>query len=108
PLSHLMDTVAVVGFVYAMSPAQFSLSAGLAVKVRSPLVIPAVPVQPESLPVALSVWVSLVVGDNGGVTVSVPVNVVQVSEPPAGVDDEDDGADVVDPDPALLFLDEDP
>ena len=107
PLSHLMVTVEVVGFVYAMSSEQFSLSAGLAVKVRSPLVIPAVPVQPESLPVALSVWVSLVVGDSGGVTVSVPVNVVQVSEPPAGVDD-DDGADVVDPDPALLFLDEDP
>jgi hypothetical protein len=107
PLSHLMDTVAVVGFVYAMSPAQFSLSAGLALKVRSPLVMPGVPVQPVSLPVAVSVWVSLVVGDSGGVTVSVPVKPVQVNEPVAGVDDEDDGADVVDPDPALL-LDEDP
>src|SRR5438445_12987775 len=87
-----------------MSSAQFSFSASLASSVRSPLVSPGVPVQPESVPVTLILCASLTVGDTGGVNVSFPAKVVQVN---ALVAVEGAEVDVVDPAPAEL-LDEDP
>jgi hypothetical protein len=48
-------------------------------KLSSPLVIPGVPVQPESVPFAESVWVAVTVGEIGGDKVSVPANFVQVN-----------------------------
>jgi hypothetical protein len=98
PLFHLTDTLAVPGFVYAMTCAQFSFSDSSARKVKSPPVIPGVPVQPERVPSAASVWATLTVGDTGGVSVSVPAKVVHVNTVAAVVDEVDvaDGADVVD------------
>jgi hypothetical protein len=97
PLFHLTDPLAVPGFEYEMSCPQFSLSVSLASTVRTPLVIPGVPVQPESVPFAVRVWATLTVGDTGGDNVSVPVSDVHVNAvaAPSGnvVGDE---ADVVD------------
>ena len=97
PLFHLTDPLAVPGFEYAMSCPQFSLSASLASTVRTPLVIPAVPMQPESVPFAMRVWATLTVGDTGGDNVSVPASDVHVNTvaalPGDVVGDEADVAD---------------
>src|SRR5207248_1320252 len=79
---------------------QFSLSASLAESVRSPLVIPGVPVQPESVPVTLMSCASLTVGATGGDNVSFPVKVVQAN---ALFNVPGDEADVLDPAPAALL-----
>ena len=86
PSFHFTETFAVLGFVYEMSCEQFSASVFSALNVNSPLVIPGVPVQPESVPVAVSVWGSLTVGDTGGDNVSFPANAVHVNpvDPPDG------------------------
>ncbi len=107
PLFHLTDPLAVPGFEYAMSCPQFSLSVSLASTVSNPLVIPGVPVQPESVPFAMRVWATLTVGDTGGDNVRVPASDVQVStvaEPPGDV--VADEADVVDPAGAELLDEE--
>jgi hypothetical protein len=99
PLFHVIDTLAVPGFAYAITCAQFSFSDSSARKVKSPPVMPGVPVQPESVPLAVSVWATLTVGDTGGVSVNVPAKDVHVNAALA-VGDEDgvgDEADVVDP-----------
>jgi hypothetical protein len=98
PLFHLTDRLAVPGFVYARTCAQFSFAGSLSRKVSSPLVIPDVPVQSESVPFAVRVWATLTVADTGGDNVSVPANFVHVNtvDPPAG-DVVADEADVVDP-----------
>ena len=107
PLFHLTDPLAVPGFEYAMSCPQFNLSVSLASTVRTPLVIPGVPEQPESVPFAVRVWATLTVGDTGGDNVSVPtsdVHVNTVAAPPG--DDVGDEADVVDPAGAELLDEE--
>lgn len=101
PLFHVTDRTALLGFEYAMSCAQFSLSVILTSRVRSPLVISGVPVQPESLPATLILWASLTVGDTGGDKFRLAVKVVQVNTLAEA------GDDVVDPEGAEL-LDEDP
>jgi hypothetical protein len=110
PLFHLTDALAVPGVVYARTCAQFSFAGSLSRKVRTPLVIPGVPVQPESVPFAARVWATLTVADTGGVSVSVPANFVHVNtvDPPAGAVVADE-ADVVDSAGAVVvveFLDE--
>ncbi|MDP9335846.1 MAG: hypothetical protein M3Q30_21415 [Actinomycetota bacterium] len=99
PLFHVTDTFAVPGFVYAITCAQFSFSDSSARKVKSPPVMSGVPVQPESVPFAVSVWATLTVGDTGGVNVSVPAKVVHVNTALAVADEAvvGDEADVVDP-----------
>jgi hypothetical protein len=107
PLFHLTDTFAVPGFEYEMTCAQLSLSVAPASTVKPPLVIPGVPVQPESVPFAVRVWTTLTVGDTGGDNVSVPASAVHVNTvaAPAG-DVVADEADVVDPAGAELFDEE--
>jgi hypothetical protein len=86
PLFHLTDALAVPGCAYVRIPAQFSFVVSFSTKVRAPLVIPGVPVQPESVPLAVSVWATLTVGEIGGESVNVPANFVHVNTaaPPAG------------------------
>jgi hypothetical protein len=104
PLFHLMERLEdLFGFVYAISCAQFSLSVSEARSVRSPLVIPGAPVQPDSVAVTLMLCDSLTVGDTGGVSVSFPARVVHVNVFPEAGDDV--GVDVVEDED---FLDEDP
>ena len=104
PLFHLTDTLAVPGFEYVMTCAQLSLSVAPPDTVKSPLVIPGVPVQPEIVPLAVRVWATLAVGDTGGVNVSVPASPVHVNAvaAPAG-DVVTDEAEVVDAEGAELF-----
>jgi hypothetical protein len=97
PLFHLTDTFAVPGFEYETTCAQLSLSVAPAARVKLPLVIPGVPVQPEIVPFAVRVWATLTVGDTGGDNVSVPASAVHVNAvvAPAG-DVVADDSDVVD------------
>jgi hypothetical protein len=102
PLSHLTDTLAVPGSVYVRSSAQFNFVVSFSTKVRTPLAIPGVPVQPERVPFAVSVWATLTVSDTGGDNVSVPANFVHVNSVAPGVDVAADEADVVDPAGAVV------
>ena len=106
PLFHLTATLAVPGSLYATISAEFSFAVPFATKVSSPLVIPGVPVQPDSVPLADSVWATLTVGDTGGVTVSVPANAVHVNAAAAAGVVVLDGAVVVDAAGSELFDEE--
>src|SRR4029078_12271423 len=70
---------AVPGCVYVRRSEHFTFAVSVTTKLSSPLVIPGVPVQPESVPFAESVWVAVTVGEIGGDKVSVPANFVQVN-----------------------------
>jgi hypothetical protein len=108
PLFHFTDTLAVAGFEYATTCAQLSLSVAPADKVKTPLVIPGVPVQPEIVPRAVRVWVTLTVGDTGGDNVSVPASAVHVNDVGVAAGDvvTDEEADVVDAEGAELLDEE--
>ena len=87
PLFHLTDTLAVPGCVYVRRSEHFTFAVSVTTKLSSPLVIPGVPVQLESVPFAESVWVAVTVGEIGGDNVSVPANFVQVNTAAAPGDD---------------------